>query len=87
MKIKEGFMLRKVTDTWVVVPLGNRVVEFNGMISLSDSGALLWKKLVEGAEMQDLVNVLKDEYEVDEDTAIQDCAEFANIVLEKGLIE
>lgn len=87
MKIKKGFILRKVTDTWVVIPLGERVVDFNGMISLSESGALLWKKLSDGAEIDDLVRVLMEEYDVDEETAKQDCAEFAEAVKANGLLE
>lgn len=87
MKIKKGFMLRRVADTWVVIPLGERVVDFNGMISLSESGALLWKRLLQGAELDDLVRVLTQEYEVDEKTAVQDCTEFAESVRANGLLE
>jgi Coenzyme PQQ synthesis protein D (PqqD). len=87
MKIKSGFMLRQIADTWVVVPLGERIVEFNGLISLSETGALLWKKLALGAEEQDLIDALLQEYDVDETTAREDSLEFMKSIQEKGLLE
>lgn len=48
MRLKEGFMLRQVAGSWVVVPAGRACVDFDGMISLNDSGALLWRTLEQG---------------------------------------
>ena len=39
MKTKKGFMLRKVADKNVVVPIGHASVDFNGIINLNDIGA------------------------------------------------
>ena len=44
MKIKENYMLRKVADCYVVVPIGEAVAEFNGMINLNEVGAFLWRQ-------------------------------------------
>ena len=41
MKIKDGFVLRQVADTWVVMPLGQQSLDFDGMLTLNDTGALL----------------------------------------------
>ncbi len=37
MKIKEDFLLRKVADCYVVVPVGNATVDFNGMMNLNEN--------------------------------------------------
>ena len=77
MKIKDGFMLRQIVDVWVVVPLGERVVDFNGMLKVSDSGALLWKKLASsGASREELLADLLATYEVEAETAARDMDEF-----------
>jgi hypothetical protein len=86
MKLKDGFMLREIAGTWVVVPLGQRVVEFNGLMTLSDSGAYLWKMLERGAEMEELIGGIIEEYEIDKDTAKEDIDEFIGQIAEKGLI-
>lgn len=79
MKIKDGFMLRQIVDVWVVVPLGERVVDFNGMLKVSESGAFLWEKLANsGATREELLADLLAAYEVDAETATRDMDEFLN---------
>lgn len=87
MKTKEGFLLREIAGSWIVVPIGSRVVEFNGLITLSETGALLWKRLVTGAELEDLVALILSEYDIDEINATADVKEFITSVEEKGLLE
>lgn len=85
MKIKDGFMLREIAGTWVVVPIGKSVVEFNGLMTLSESGALLWKRLECGAELDELVEAILHEYEIDEATARSDVDDFISEINRKGL--
>jgi hypothetical protein len=88
MKIKDGFLLREIAGSWVVVPIGQRVVEFNGLLNLNESGALVWRKLVnQAADVQSLVDALRDEYEVEEATAKSDIQELIDFMKQKGLIE
>jgi hypothetical protein len=88
MKIKSGFMLRELAGEWVVVPLGERVVEFNGIITISESGALLWKQMEQMDVTEDeMVKVMLTEYEIDKETARNDIREFINIIKEKKLVE
>ena len=68
MKLKEGLVLRQVAGEYVVLATGGEV-KINGMITLNETGALLWKKLEAGAEAEDLTAALLAEYEVDEATA------------------
>ena len=64
MKIKDGFILRSVSDAYVVVPLGEAAKTFNGMITLNETGAFLWKKLSESdVDEKSLVDSLLNEYD------------------------
>lgn len=76
MKIKEGYLLREVAGSSVVIPLGKSSVDFNGMITLSETGAFLWKKIEQGADEKELVAALLEEYEIDEETAKNDTKAF-----------
>ena len=38
MKIKSGFAKRNIAGSEIVVPVGNKAMEFNGMITLNESG-------------------------------------------------
>lgn len=76
MKIKEGFVLRTIAGSHVVVPVGAASIDFNGMITLNDSGAFLWKELEKGGDVDSLTAALLREYEVDEATARSCAADF-----------
>lgn len=83
MKLKEGFVLRQVAGSWVVVAVGRTSVSFDGMLSLNDSGALLWKALSEG---RDLVAALTEEYEVSREQAARDVDEFLQTIRQAGCL-
>ena len=88
MKIKEGFLLREMVGQWVVVPIGNTVIDFNRIITLTPSAALLWKELEEGVDnTSKLVDVILGEYEVNEETAKQDCEEFIGKLKDQDMLE
>lgn len=76
MKIKDGFILREVAGNTIVVAVGDAVKEFNGVINLNETGALLWKTMEKGADEQALVDALLAEYEVDRETAEKDVKAF-----------
>lgn len=85
MKIKDDFILREIAGTWLAVPIGSRVVDFNGMITLSETGAFLWKLLETEKSVRELVDAMTEKYEVDEETAGRDIAGFLDLLEEKGL--
>ncbi len=87
MKIKAGYMLREIAGQYVVVPLGARVVEFNGIITLSESGAFLWNKLVVGTDVNGLVEGILQEYDVERSIAEKDVEEFVASISERQLVE
>lgn len=76
MKIKENFVLRQIADTWAVLPLGSATLSFNGMMTLNETAILLWSKLENGCEREDLIQALLEEYELTEEQAANDVDEF-----------
>ena len=86
MKIKEGFVLREVAGSHIVVAVGPAVKTFKGIINLNPTSALLWKALEKGAQKQELVEILLSEYEVEQKVAEQDVENFIKKLTEAGLI-
>ena len=76
MKIKEDFVLRKVADSYVVVPVNKLTLDFNGIINLNETGAFLFEKLQNDCEKADLLKAMLDEYEVSEEKASADIDTF-----------
>lgn len=87
MKLKDSYILRQVADSWVVLPLGPVAVEFNGMLTLNETGALLWQKLEQGADREALADALTGEYAVDRSQALADVDEFLAKLAEVGCLE
>ena len=87
MKTKEGFMLRNVAGRDVVVAVGAALVDFNGLISLNETGAFLWKELEKGADYETLLSRLLEEYDTDAETAKEGIDAFLEKARSAGLIE
>ena len=75
MKIKDGFILRKVAGETVVIPTGD-TLDLNMMITLNETGAFLWKQLEHETTEDAVVTALLGEYDVDEESARTHLAAF-----------
>ena len=87
VKIKEGFILREVAGSFIVVAVGEMTKNFNAIINLNGTGAFLWNKLINGASREQLADALLEEYEVDRETALKDIDTFLTKIQEAGLTE
>ncbi len=86
MKLKENLVLRQVADTWCVLAYGDALVDFNGMLTLNESGVLLWKALEQGADREALTEALTAEYEVSMEQALADVDAFINKLGQAGCL-
>ena len=88
MKIKEGFILKEIAGSFVVVPVGDDLVDFTLMITTNETGAFLWNCLSQDRSEQELVDMLKSEYEGADDAQLAaDVAEFVALLKENNVVE
>ena len=85
MKLKDGFILRRVAGKTVVLPC-DEALDLNMMITLNDTGAFLWEKLQEETTQEALVTALLGEYDVDEETAKASVAAFVEKLNANGFL-
>lgn len=86
MKIKEGFLLRRVAGQDVVLPAGGGL-DLGMMITLNETGAFLWERLQTETGEDALVSALLGEYDVDEQTARRSVAAFVEKLRENDFLE
>lgn len=88
MKAKTGFNLRNVCGEQVIVAEGRENIDFSNIISMNETSAYLWNT-IQGKDftVDDLVELLTQEYDVDEQTARKDAQALANQWLEAGICE
>jgi len=79
MKLREGFILKNIVDEWIVMPTGSNMKNFEGAIVLNDVSAFIWKQLEKPISRDDLLQVVLDEYDINEQTAAADL----DVLLEK----
>lgn len=77
IKAKKGYILRRLGQEYMVVPVGEASKEFNGMIRMNETGAFYWKELEQGITEEGLVAKMLERFEdLDEETACRDLAEY-----------
>lgn len=86
MKIEKDFVLREIAGDYIIIPTGKTVLEFNGMITVNEVGASIWKMLQNEVTLEDLVQGLLREYDVEETVAREDIREFLNTLTERGIL-
>ena len=87
MKIKEGFVLRRVGDSHVVVPVGIQTVDFRCILTLNDTGAFIWQQLQNPCTAEEIVTALLAEYDVSADVAKADVDTYIATLREKNLLD
>lgn len=86
-KLKSGFIIRKIGEQVMAVPIGTQTTEIHGMIALSESGELLWKALENGATIDVLTNILVENYDVDYALAENDVKTFIEQLNNQGVLQ
>ena len=87
MKIKSGFAKREIAGSIIVVPVGKTSLEFNGMITLNESGSFFWDCFTNDITVDDAVKMITDEYDVDANTARADIEKFVKMLEDNNLLE
>lgn len=77
MKIKNGFILRKLGNEYMAVAVGEAGKAFSGMIRMNDAGAWLWNQLKEEITKEALIENMCAYYDnLTAETAKADLEEF-----------
>lgn len=87
MKVQKDFVLREIAGDYVIIPTGKTVLTFNGLITVNEVGADLWKMLQSEVSFDDLLKGILETYDVDEETAREDIQEFLDTLIEGGILE
>ena len=87
MKKTKEFAIREIAGECILIPVGKTAQEFNGMISLTSTAKFIWEKIDQVNSINELVDLITEEYEVDRETAFNDAAFFIGKLLKSGYVE
>ena len=80
MEIKKQVILRSVAGEHMLIPVGETVLQYNGIFMLTETGKFLWENIEKGADSDQLKALLAKEYEIDYATADTDVNEFLEML-------
>ena len=87
MKQIKEYIKRNIAGEIVLVPAGQTAEDFNGMITLTESGDFIWEHLEEARDFNHLVELILEEYDIDKETAAQDASAFLMQLLQASMIQ
>ena len=71
MKTKQGFNLRQICGEHILLAEGKENIDFSNIISLNETAAFLWQQLTDKEfTPEDMAQLLVENYEVDQETAL-----------------
>ena len=76
MKASGEMILRKIAGEYILIPTGTTALRIHGMITMTESGILLWKKLKSDCTREELISAILSEYDIDRRTAETDVDAF-----------
>lgn len=87
MRVNDEFVLRQVADEFLLIPVGAAALRISGMISLTESGYLLYQQLQSGCSRDNLIRVLLKNYEVEAAEAAADVDAFLDKMRKLRILE
>lgn len=86
MKIKKELIKREIAGDTILVPVGSAVYDANGLFVLNELAAFIWDLLPQAETEADICRAVLAEYEVSEEEAARDIAEFLGKLRELGIL-
>lgn len=87
MKVTADFVLRQIADEYLLIPVGQAALQISGMISLTESGYLLYQHLQSGCSREDLIELLLGSYDVTPQQASADVDAFLEKLRKLQILE
>lgn len=86
MKHTKNFIKRNIAGEIILVPADETAGEYNGMITLTETGEFIWDQIEKAKDFHELVTMITSEYDIDHETAARDASVFIMQLLKAGMI-
>ena len=67
---------RKTGNEYVLVPVTNNIADMNSVYTLNETGAFIWEQIDGKRNIEDIIGLVIQEYDIDVKTASRDVLEF-----------
>jgi methyltransferase-like protein len=78
---------RKTGSEYVLIPVSNNIADMESVFTINETGAFIWEQMDGKKSIEELTNLLMEEYEVDYQTALADITGFVETMRDYLVIE
>ena len=86
MKLNKLYVVKNIAGETVIVPTGNAIQNFNGLISANEVAGFIWNHVENCETPEDMVKLVMDEFEGDPDVIRKEVLEFLETLRKVGMI-
>lgn len=87
MKRNENYVVKELMGSYVLLPLGEAAIDFNGVVTLNETAKFMWEAAEGDFTLETIVDALIKQYEIDAATAKTAAENFIETMKEEGCIE
>ena len=87
MRIKKELIKREIAGDVILVPVGQTVLENNGLFLLNGISGRIWELLQTGKSTEEVAAVLVEEYDAPAQVIRHDLEEFLDELVTHGILE
>lgn len=78
--------MREIAGDTILIPVGDTINNFNGLIVLNEIAKFIWEKIPCVNDEDELLGCILSEYEVEEEVAKADLDEFLEMLKKENII-
>ena len=67
---------RKTGNEYVLVPVTNNIADMNSVYTLNETGAFIWEQINGKRNIEEIISLLTEEYDIDNKKAEEDLFSF-----------
>ena len=85
--LKDTYVLRQIAGEYLAVPISNAAGDDANIVILNPVSQIIWGKLDNGADFNEILNAVTEEFDVSDEEATNDIKEFLNGLEEAKLLK
>ena len=86
MRVNENFIVKKIGNELVLVPIGSMSVSLKAILTLNETSLTVYEMIKEGKNKEEIINKLVEEYEVSVEQVTNDVNKLIARFVELGVI-
>ena len=85
MAVSKNFILKKVCDEAMIIPLVDGGMDMSKVFNINEIGVIIYEGLENNKTIEQIKNDIISEYDIDEETVLNDINDFIAELKQKGI--